>query len=81
MPARAGRAMVASISPSTIHVKLAHIYRYKRITFEWHDYLGATFLRRKDLEPKYQIVGSAREYGQLRQWLKLSAQDREAYRI
>lgn len=69
------------MSCQLIHVSMAKVYRFKGITFEWHDYLGPTFLRRKDLELKPALIRPMREYGLLGQWLRLSPVDRESYRL
>ncbi|GMQ53466.1 hypothetical protein [Halopseudomonas aestusnigri] len=69
------------MSGQLIHISIAKCYQFKGITFEWHDYLGPTFLRRKDLEMKPQLQRPMREYGLLGQWLRLSPKDRETYRL
>lgn len=63
------------------HMSWAKTYKYKSICFDWHDYLGPTFLRAKDLEPKAEQFRPFREYGLLSQWLKLNSEDRELYRL
>ena len=63
------------------HMSWAKTYKYKSICFDWHDYLGPTFLRVKDLESKPDQFRPRRDYGLLSQWLNLSKEDRELYRI
>ena len=69
------------MSVQLIHMSFSKVYQFKSITFEWHDYCGPTFLRRKDSEMKPQLQRPMREYGMLRQWLRLSKTEREQFRI
>lgn len=69
------------MSGQIIHITNCNVYRFKSITFEWHQYCGPTFLRRKDLEMKPALTRPMREYGLLGQWLQLSPVEREKYRI
>ena len=63
-----------------IHVAFAKIYQYKSVTFEWHDYMGPTMLRRKDYEPRSMRSISLRQWGEFGQWHGLSETEREGYR-
>ncbi|WP_146071873.1 hypothetical protein [Marinobacterium lutimaris] len=63
-----------------IHMSFAKIYGFKSITFEWHDYLGPTFLRRKDYELRPVRSIPLRQWGELGQWMRLSDVQREEYR-
>lgn len=66
---------------SNVFITFARVYRFKSICFEWHNYLGPTFLRIKDFEMKPEQFRPFREYGLLNQWLKLSDEEREGYRV
>jgi hypothetical protein len=66
---------------TVLHISLNKIYHYKSIHFDWHNYLGPTFLRIKDGEMKNQQFRPCREYGLLSQWLRLSESEREVYRV
>lgn len=69
------------MSSQLIHLSFCKAYQFKGITFEWHDYCGPAFLRRKDFEMKPQLQRPMREYGLLGQWLRLSKIEREQFRI
>lgn len=64
-----------------IHMSFAKVYKYKSICFDWHEYLGPTFLRMKDYEAKSEQYRPFREYGLLNQWMKLNDEGREEYRV
>jgi hypothetical protein len=59
----------AQFNGGIIHISMPNIYRYKGMTFEWHDYCGA-MLCKKDGEPSKRDFG--RKTGKiLEAWLKL----------
>lgn len=62
-------------------LSFGRVYIYKSICFEFHNYLGPTFCRMKDKEMKANQLRPLREYGLLNQWLKMSVQEREIYRV
>lgn len=64
-----------------IHMSFAKVYKYKSICFDWHEYLGPTFLRMKDYEAKSEQHRPFREYGLLQQWLTMNDGEREEYRV
>lgn len=64
-----------------IKLTMAKIYNFKSIMFEYHNYCGPLFLRRKDWEPKNQQIRPMRDYGVLAKWEKLSKDEREQYRV
>ncbi|MCY9870482.1 hypothetical protein [Vibrio barjaei] len=66
---------------SIIHVSWAKIYKYKSLIIDWHDYLGPTFLRHKDLEPKDMGAIPLRLWGEFAQWNALSDEEKEKYRF
>ena len=63
-----------------IHISYGIGYQYKSITFEFHRVCGPTFLRRCDHEMKNEQSNS-RDNAMLNQWLTLSLEERENYRI
>lgn len=69
------------MSAPQIKLSQARIYQFKSITFEWHNYLGPTFIRRKDWEPKNQERITNRDYALLSKWEDLNKDEREHYRI
>lgn len=60
-------------------VSIADVYRFKGVTFQWHNYLGA-MLCRKDGEPSKRSIGRKSE-AVINQWLKLPKAKREKTRI
>ncbi len=64
-----------------IHMSFAKIYKYKSLIIDWHDYLGPTFLRHKDHEPKNMARISLRQWGEFLQWHSMSKENQEKYRI
>ena len=64
-----------------MHIAAAKIYRYKSVTFEWHDHFGPTILRMKDYEPRPIQSISLRQWGEFGQWFNLPTNEREEYRV
>jgi hypothetical protein len=64
-----------------IHMSFIKIYQYKSVTFEWHDYMGPTMLRRKDYKPRSMRSISLRQWGEFVKWYGLSEAEREEYRL
>ena len=67
-------------------VKILHVhkhggYQFEHIYFEWYNYSGPCFLRRKDDEPKPQQFRPMRDYKALARWEKLSAEQQEKFRV
>ena len=56
-------------------------YRYKDITFDWHDYLGPIMLNRHTLSERPWRSVSRRQWALLEQWQRLSKDKKELYRI
>lgn len=69
------------LSMELIHISFAKIYQFKSITFEFHEYCGPTFLRRKDLEMRSDRSIQQRQWSEFGQWIRLSADQREEYRL
>jgi hypothetical protein len=64
-----------------IKISQEKIYQFKSITFAWHNYLGPSFLRKKDWEPKRQERITNRDYAILNKWQSLSKDEREQHRV
>lgn len=64
-----------------IFLSPAKIYKFKSITFEFNNYRGPLFLRRKDWEPKNQERITNRDYALLSKWEDLNKDEREHYRV
>ena len=62
-------------------ISTAKLYKYKHVCFEWHNYLGPTFCRIKDFEPKNEQYRTARDYAQFAKWYNLGEIEREKYRV
>lgn len=63
------------------HIAWSKVYQFKSITFDWHAFLGPTFLRRKDHEHRDMDKIPLRLWGEFTQWYRLTDEQREQYRI
>lgn len=64
-----------------MHISFTRVYQYKHITFEFHQWLGPLFLRRKDHEAKNNQYRPMRDYALLYKWIRMSEEEQERYRI
>lgn len=64
-----------------IHMNICGGYQFEHIYFEWHNYSGPCFLRRKDDEPKPQQFRPLRDYKALARWERLSKDQQEEFRV
>lgn len=64
-----------------IHISWQRAYRFKRVTFEHHDYLGPAMLRRKTFNIRNYKNIKARQWADYYKWLKLSEAEREKFRV
>jgi hypothetical protein len=56
-------------------------YRYKGITFDWHDHLGPIILNRHTWNERPLRSVGRRQWRLFGKWLSLSEYERELYRI
>ncbi len=64
-----------------IHMSFVKVYKFGCATFEHHDYLGPEMLRRKSHNARNYKNVKARQWSDYHKWLKLSAKEREAFRV
>lgn len=64
-----------------MHIDICGGYKFEYIYFEWYNYSGPCFLRRKDSEPKPQQFRPMRDYKALERWEKLSEDQQEKFRV
>lgn len=64
-----------------LHMNICRGYKFEHIYFEWHNYSGPCFLRRKDDEPKPQQFRPMRDYAALARWERLSKERQEEFRV
>lgn len=64
-----------------VHMSFAKIYRYKGVTFDWHEYLGPIVINRHtEKERDYRNI-SLRNWAMIGKFYKLSDEQKEEHRI
>ena len=64
---------------TVIHISLANIFLYKGVTIDWHSYCGPVILNRHTDRERPSV--SLRVCGLVGQFIRLSDEEREQYRI
>lgn len=73
--------MAGTTALKVMHISMAKVYSFKAVTFEFHDFHGVTFRRRKTRGVRdHRNVGS-RGYAVFLKWLKLPELEREKYLV
>lgn len=72
---------MSTVILNIVHMSFARVYQFKGLTFEHHDYLGPTMLRRKTHKDRDYRAIKGRQWGLYYQWLRLPFEQREQFRI
>ena len=64
-----------------IHISFSKCYRFKGVTFEWHNYMGPVILNRHSEQERPWRNVSLRIYGLVRKFSRLDDAEKELYRI